>query len=61
MSYPSKHLETLMLKKVMKNLVDCLENDKFSKEEVNSSNSEEGEEEGQPDINNEDTKNLESG
>ncbi len=50
-----------MLKKVMKNLVDCLENDKFSKEEVSSSNSEEGEEEGQPDIHNEDTKNLESG
>jgi hypothetical protein len=36
----------LMLKKVMKNLVDCLENDKFSKEEVNASNSEEAEDEG---------------
>ena len=46
MSYPSKHLETLMLKKVMKNLADCLENDKFSKEEGNTHNQEDGEEEG---------------
>ena len=46
MSYPSKHLETLMLKKVMKNLADCLENDKFSKEDVNSQNPEEIDEEG---------------
>ena len=61
MSYPSKHLETLMLKKVMKNLVNCLENDKFSKEDVNAINQEEAEEEGEPDILNEDTNNLESG
>jgi hypothetical protein len=44
MSYPSKHLETLMLKKVMKNLADCLENEKFSKEEGNAQNQEEVEE-----------------
>ena len=50
-----------MLKKVMKNLVDCLENDKFSKEEGNTHNPEEVEEEGEPDILNGDTKNLESG
>ena len=50
-----------MLKKVMKNLVNCLENDKFSKEDVNAVNPEEAEEEGEPDILNEDTNNLESG